>query len=99
MKNRLQSSILAFLIIGLLSISVAYGQTRTNTATRRIGPTLTSAPLRMTRPVWSWPSWRINQPRIQQQQPAYRTYWTNPNPDRKFPRITEQAVNDLHRRN
>ena len=89
--------VLALLISGMLSVSISYGQSvRTTTVTRRVGPTITTAPLRIPRPNWSWPS-RLSQPRIQQ--PSYKTYWTNPNPDRKFPLITEQAVTDFLRRN
>ncbi len=102
MKNPLKPSILvlAFLITGILSVSISNGQTvQRNIATNRIGPTISSAPLPRSKSDWSWPGWRISQPRIQQQRLPYRTYWTNPNPKRTFPRLTEQAVADLRRKN
>jgi hypothetical protein len=97
MKNKLKPSILVLgFLVGMLSVSVSYGQTvQRNTATRRIGPTITSARLPGTRSLWSWPDWRISQPRIEQQRLPYRTYWTNPDPNRIFPRLTKQAVADL----
>lgn len=100
MKNVLKASILAlsFLVTGMLSVDSAYGQTiQRTTETKRVGPTITSTPVPATTFIWSWPSWDFSQPRIQQQLP-YRTYWTNPNPNRIFPRITEQAIADFLRK-
>ncbi len=57
MKNSLRLAILSFaiLIMGMLSMSIAYGQTRGSiTATTRTGPTSTWAPEQITRPVPAW---------------------------------------------
>jgi hypothetical protein len=83
--------VLAFLITGMLSMHVSNGQTiQRSTATTTVGPTTTSAAQPVTISPWSWSS--LTQPQIQQQRAPYRTYWTNPNPNRIFPPLTKEGV-------
>ncbi|HEV7746571.1 MAG TPA: hypothetical protein VGO56_16360 [Pyrinomonadaceae bacterium] len=83
--------VLAFLITGMLSVRVSNGQTiQRSVATATAGPTLTSAPQPVTISPWEWSS--FNQPQIQLQQAPYRTYWTNPNPNRIFPALTKEGL-------
>ena len=83
--------VLAFLITGMLSVRVSNGQTiqRSITSTR-VGPTRTSAAQPVTVSPWSWPG--VSQPQIQRQWVPYRTYWTNPNPNRIFPPLTKEGA-------
>jgi hypothetical protein len=100
MRDRLKLSVLvlAVLFTGMLSVRVSSGQTiQRNIASTTVGPAMTSAPEPFTispQPItistWSW-SWN-RQPQIQPQQGPLRTYWTNPNPNRIFPRLTPEAV-------
>jgi hypothetical protein len=83
--------VLALLVTGMLSVRISSGQTMQRTvATATVGPTLTSAPQPVTVSPWSWSG--FNQPQIQQQQAPYRTYWTNPNPNRIFPPLTKESM-------
>ena len=77
MNNSLKPSslVLAILITGMLSVSIAYGQTRRSiTEIRRMGPTLTRAPLQ--RPIslrpWSGLYFSQNRQRQLVQQRPYR---------------------------
>lgn len=82
--------VLALLVAGMLSVRVSNGQTMQRTVTTAtVGPTLTSATQPVTISPWPWSG--FSQPQIQQQSP-YRTYWTNPNPNRIFPPLTKEGV-------
>ena len=87
----------ALLITGMLSVGISYGQAIQSTVTStRVGPILVSPQQPVTTSTWSWPGWGIVQPQIQQQvQPQlgpYRTFWTNPDPTRVFPRLTPSVI-------
>lgn len=95
------SLVLALLITGVLSVRNSYGQAIQSTvqstvASTRVGPTITSPQQPVTISPWVWPVWGISQPQIQPQlQPQrgpYRTYWTNPDPTRIFPRLTQSVI-------
>ena len=92
-KQKASFLVLAFLITGMLSVRVSNGQTiqRSITSTT-VGLTLTTPPQPVTISPSSWSSFSFSHPQIQLQRVPYRTYWTNPNPNRIFPPLTKEGA-------
>lgn len=85
--------VLAVLITGMLSVRISNGQTiQSNIISTTAGPTLSTPAQPVTMSPWSWPVLSFTQPQVPQQQAPYRTYWTNPNPNRTFPPITKESL-------